>query len=152
MFNNRRDLDYFWEQAVLNKRQKLDPGESYANRRGKFEARTFDLPLDHRRDLTVGEIWKEKKNIVVVGDAEASFILYCARIPGTCNIFNTRTMSLVLLEPGKRKVSTDPIQGFMSFTAYTAGSAKHFHAAACDASSFLHVFCLYMVHLNPDKI
>lgn len=84
----------------------------YANRRGKFEARTFDLPLDHRRDLTVGEIWKEKKNIVIVGDAEASFVLYCARIPGTCNIFNTRTMSLVLLEPGKRKVSSNPIQVF----------------------------------------
>ena len=42
--------------------------------------------------------------------------------------------------------------GVLPFTAYTAGSAKHFQAAACDASSFLHVVCLYMVHLNPDKI
>jgi len=85
----------------------LDPGESPANRSGQFGAGTFVLPLDHRRDLTVGEIWKEKKNVVIVGDAESSFILYCTRIPGTCNIFNTRTMSLVMLEPGKPLILSD---------------------------------------------
>lgn len=94
-------MDYFWDQAVSNKRQRLDAGEYPAYRSGQFGATTFALPLDHRRDLTVGEIWKEKKNIVIVGDTESSFILYCTRVPGTCNIFNTRTMSLVLLEPGK---------------------------------------------------
>ena len=120
-------MDYFWEQAILSKRQKLDPGDSDANRRGNFGARTFDLPFDHRRDLTVGEIWKEKKNIVIVGDAEASFILYCTRIPGTCNIFNTRTMSLVLLEPGKRKVIRMRYFAIYSIKLYcTAGSGKYF--------------------------
>ena len=103
MFVNRGDTDYFWEQAVANKRFKLDPTESPA-KRGKFEETTFALPREHRQDLTVGEIWKEKKNIVIVGNAESSFILYCTRVPGTCNIFNTRTMSLVLLEPGNGKI------------------------------------------------
>lgn len=100
------DTDYFWEQAVASKRFKLDPNESPA-KRGKFEGTTFSLPREHRQDLTVGEIWKEKKNIVIVGNAESSFILYCTRVPGTCNIFNTRTMSLVLLEPGHRIVGLD---------------------------------------------
>lgn len=94
-------MDYFWEQAVARKRFKFDPDESPANTSGHFEGTVFTLPLEHRQDLTVGEIWKEKKNIVIVGNAESSFILYCTRVPGTCNIFNTRTMSLVLLEPGK---------------------------------------------------
>ena len=80
----------------------MDPDESPINR-GQFKGSTFSLPLEHRQDLTVAEIWKEKKNIVIVGDTESSFILYCTRVPGTCNIFNTRTMSLVLLEPGKLK-------------------------------------------------
>lgn len=101
-------MDYFWEQAI-GKRQKLDPSESHAISRSDFRATTFSIPLDHRRDLTVGEIWKEKKNIVIVGDAEGSFILYCMRIPGTCNIFNTRTMSLVLLEPGKETPHYDSV-------------------------------------------
>lgn len=100
------DTDYFWEKAVASKRFKLDPTESPA-KRGKFEETTFALPREHRQDLTVGEIWKEKKNIVIVGNAESSFILYCTRVPGTCNIFNTRTMSLVLLEPGHRIVGLD---------------------------------------------
>ena len=94
-------MNYFWEKAVASKRRKLDPNESPANRSGQFEGSMFALPLEHRQDLTVAEIWKEKKNIVIVGNAESSFILYCTRVPGTCNIFNTRTMSLVLLEPGK---------------------------------------------------
>lgn len=102
-FVNRGDTDYFWEQAVANKRFKLDPNES-PTKRGKYEGTTFALPREHRQDLTVGEIWKEKKNIVIVGNAESSFILYCTRVPGTCNIFNTRTMSLVLLEPGNGKI------------------------------------------------
>ena len=109
MFANRGDTDYFSEQAVASKRFKLDPNESPAKRNGKFEGTTFALPREHRQDLTVGEIWKEKKNIVIVGNAESSFILYCTRVPGTCNIFNTRTMSLVLLEPGNGKVLTDSI-------------------------------------------
>ncbi|XP_078375877.1 uncharacterized protein LOC144659327 isoform X2 [Oculina patagonica] len=101
------DVDYFWEQAVASKRLKMDPSESPANRSRQFEGTTFALPLEHRQDLTVAEIWKEKKNIVIVGNAESSFILYCTRVPGTCNIFNTRTMSLVLLEPGHRIIGLD---------------------------------------------
>ena len=77
----------------------MDPNESLFGR----SRTTFALPLQHRRDLSVGEIWKEKKNVVIVGDAESSFILYCTRVPGTCKIFNTRTMSLVELEPGITK-------------------------------------------------
>lgn len=106
-FPNREETDYFWEQAVASKRFKLDPKESPAQRNSKFEGTTFALPREHRQDLTVGEVWKEKKNIVIVGNAESSFILYCTRVPGTCNIFNTQTMSLVLLEPGK--ILTDSI-------------------------------------------
>ena len=75
-FNNRGDVDHFWEQAIANKRQKLDPSESL-NRSGHFGATTFPLPLELSRDLTVGEIWKEKKNVVIVGDVESSFIMYC---------------------------------------------------------------------------
>lgn len=107
IFINRGDVDNFWEQAVASKRFKMDPNESPAKRNRKFEGTTFALPLEHRQDLTVGEIWKEKKNIVIVGNAESSFILYCTRVPGTCSIFNTRTMSLVLLEPGNGKILTN---------------------------------------------
>ncbi|XP_068741203.1 uncharacterized protein [Montipora capricornis] len=101
------ELDYYWEQAILSKRQKLDSSVSHGNIARNEEVRPFKLPQDHRRDFAVGEIWKEKKSIVIVGHEGASFILNCTRVPGTCNIFNTRTMSLVLLEPGCRIVGLD---------------------------------------------
>nr|XP_058940910.1 uncharacterized protein LOC131769175 isoform X2 [Pocillopora verrucosa] len=104
--NPWEEVDQSWNQAIMNKRQKLGTDE-YPLNKGQFEGSTFALPLEHRQDLTVAEIWKEKKNIAVVGDTQSSFILYCTRVPGTCNIFNTRTMSLVLLEPGYRIVGLD---------------------------------------------
>lgn len=101
----REEVDQSWNQAIMNKRQKLGTDE-YPLNKGQFEGSTFALPLEHRQDLTVAEIWKEKKNIAVVGDTQSSFILYCTRVPGTRNIFNTRTMSLVLLEPGELTKNT----------------------------------------------
>lgn len=99
--NNRGEVDYNLEKGIVSKRLKLDTSDYHANFGGNNEARTINLPQDHRQDFTVAEIWKEKKNIVIVGHEETSFVLYCTIIPGTCNLFNNRTMSLILLQPGK---------------------------------------------------
>ena len=98
-------MDYYWEQSISRKRAHFDLDDPAPEKTSKLEVETFDLPMEHRRDLTVAELWKEKKSIAIVGHSESSFILYCTRVPGTCNLFNTRTMSLVSLEPGK--VSSD---------------------------------------------
>lgn len=99
--NSRSEADYSWEKGIVSKRLKLDTSECHANFGGNNEARTINLPQDYRRDFTVAEIWKEKKNIVIIGHEETSFVLYCTIIPGTCNLFNNRTKSLILLQPGK---------------------------------------------------
>lgn len=97
----RSEADYSWEKGIVSKRLKLDTSECHANFGGNNEARTINLPQDYRRDFTVAEIWKEKKNIVIIGHEETSFVLYCTIIPGTCNLFNNHTKSLILLQPGK---------------------------------------------------
>ena len=99
--NNRTEADCSWEKGIVSKRLKLDSSECHANFGGNNEARTINLPQDYRRDFTVAEIWKEKKNIVIIGHEETSFVLYCTINAGTCNLFNNRTNSLILLQPGK---------------------------------------------------
>ena len=89
------------DRGIVSKRLKLDSSECRANFGGNNEARTINLPQDYRRDFTVAEIWKEKKNIVIIGHEETSFVLYCTINAGTCNLFNNRTKSLILLQPGK---------------------------------------------------
>ena len=99
--NDRTEADCSWEKGIVSKRLKLDSSECHANFGGNNEARTINLPQDYRRDFTVAEIWKEKKNIVIIGHEETSFVLYCTINAGTCNLFNNRTNSLILLQPGK---------------------------------------------------
>nr|AGW15600.1 HYL1-like a protein [Nematostella vectensis] len=66
------------------------------------------LPTPSQSDvLSVGEVWKEKKNVVLVGNSETSFILFCSRVASMCQLMNTRTMELVNLEPGHRIVGLD---------------------------------------------
>ena len=49
--------------------------------------------------MSVGEVWKEKKNIVLVGNTQTSFVLYCTAVPGSRQLFCENAQCLVTLQP-----------------------------------------------------
>ena len=50
--------------------------------------------------MSVGEVWKEKKNIMLVGNTQTSFVLYCTAVPGSRQLFCENAQCLVTLQPG----------------------------------------------------
>ena len=44
----------------------------------KMEPKFFNVPIKELKDVSVGEIWPEKKNILVVGNTSFSIPMQCA--------------------------------------------------------------------------
>ena len=49
----------------------------------------------------MGEIWPEKKNVVIVGSNETSIPLYCNGVYGRCALEDKKTSTLIDILPGK---------------------------------------------------
>ena len=83
--------DYLSEQSI-SKRQKTNTCWYTANQQ------KWDMPvLDPRPYISVGEVWKEKKNIMLVGNTQTSFFLYCTAVPGSRQLFCENAQCLVTL-------------------------------------------------------
>ncbi|KAK3731437.1 hypothetical protein QZH41_013627, partial [Actinostola sp. cb2023] len=88
------------------KRQRLD--DIYTSpKRLKLECSVVEKETGHIKFLSVGEIWKEKRNVALVGNEDTSFVLYCTRVDSSLVILNTRTMLNQVLEPGHRLIGLD---------------------------------------------
>ncbi len=79
--------------------------EKRPRRRGEFEVEEV-----HLGNLTVGEAWPEKRNIVIVGSEETSIPLFCQADMERCALEDASTGELVDIVPGKgrfllRKIS-----------------------------------------------
>ena len=70
--------------------------EKRPRRRGEFEVEQV-----HLGNLTVGECWPEKRNIVIVGSEETSIPLFCQADMERCALEDTSTGALVDIVPGK---------------------------------------------------
>ena len=54
----------------------------------------------HLGNLSVGERWPEKRNVVIVGSGETSIPLYCNRERGRCALEDKKTSSVIDILPG----------------------------------------------------
>jgi hypothetical protein len=81
------------------KRARLDE-DYFEPKRLKLQSPLVEKNFGHIEYLSVGEIWKEKKNVAIIGNNETSFVLHCTRVDGSLQIINTRIMELVELKPG----------------------------------------------------
>ena len=54
----------------------------------------------HLGNLSVGEVWPERKNVVIVGSSETSIPLYCTGARGRCALEDKKTSTLVDILPG----------------------------------------------------
>lgn len=65
-------------------------------RRGEYEVEDV-----HLGNLTVGETWPEKRNIVIVGSEETSIPLVCQGDMERCSLEDMSSGTLVDIVPGK---------------------------------------------------
>ena len=64
-------------------------------RRGEYEVENV-----HLGNLTVGEVWPEKRNVVIVGSEETSIPLFCQADVERCALEDTSTGQLVDIVAG----------------------------------------------------
>lgn len=102
----KRSHDSMESDETPNKRQRV--GESSESRaRPSRRGNDFEIADAHLGNLTVGEIWPEKKNVVIVGSNETSIPLYCNGAYGKCALEDKTISSLVDILPGHRLVGLE---------------------------------------------
>ena len=70
--------------------------EKRPKRRGEYEVEDV-----HLGNLTVGESWPERRNVVIVGSEETSIPLFCQADMERCALEDASTGQLVDIIPGK---------------------------------------------------
>ena len=70
--------------------------EKRPKRRGEFEVEDV-----HLGNLSVGEAWPEKRNIVIVGSEETSIPLFCQADKDKCALEDVSKGELVDIVPGE---------------------------------------------------
>ena len=81
------------EQSENNSRPS---SEKRPKRRGEYEVEDV-----HLGNLTVGESWPERRNVVIVGSEETSIPLFCQADTERCALEDASTGQLVDIIPGK---------------------------------------------------
>ena len=59
----------------------------------------LDLPPECKKDLSVGEVWQEKK-VAIVGDGSCSFMLVCTHKSNSLELFCKKTNKPRTIRPG----------------------------------------------------
>jgi hypothetical protein len=86
------------------KMQRFGEG-SYDNSRSSLERRQkrhgeFEMEDVHLGNLSVGETWPERRNIVIVGSEETSIPLFCQADMDRCALQDASAGQLVDIVPG----------------------------------------------------
>ena len=76
-------------------------GRPVPAQRSRRRGNEYEVEDVHLGNLSVGECWPEKRNVVVVGSAETSILLYCSGEQGRCALEEIKTSTIVDIVPGK---------------------------------------------------
>lgn len=99
------------DEETPNKRQRVGDSSvsrgrpSYPPKRRRDDA--FDVADAHLGNMSVGEAWPEKKNVVIIGSGETSIPLYCNADYGRCALEDKTAASVVDILPGHRLIGLE---------------------------------------------